>query len=1485
MLLLMVSVFLLILQYKPVQTWAAKKATAYLSKELHTKIGIKSIYLVPFSSVVLEGFYVLDKQQDTLVSTPKLSVELNRFSIFSSITARTIHFENITLDNGSAYLKKQKDSTSNLQFIIDYFNNPAKPKTPSKPWTITFNRIGLNNFHFRYKNQLVHRVTPHEVNFADLDINHFTTVLHNIDVKNHIFKSRIEGFSLREKSGFLLQKLAANATIDSNRILLQDFHLKTGNSDLKNYLSMKFKSFDDFSDFENKILMDADIRSSFISSKDIAFFTSSLDKVQFDLGVSGHVSGKVNNLIAKNLQVTGGQATYVKGNFTLKGLPDWNSTHLNLDFDQLATNKKDLDYLIRRFSGDYKFALPEFLNKFGNINFTGRMNGLQENFQMVGTFKTKLGRFDPNLHITLKNVPTYAGKIKLFNFDVGAMLGEASLGRTTLAANINGSGDDLKNLNIKTDAKIDYLVFNKYQYHNIALNGQFINQAAKAVVKVNDRNIKLDLNGSIDLKPNLPVYTVNANVNEANLYRLKFLKDTVTVSTIFKVKISGNDLKNLQGVASFTPIRIVDPRHNYVVDSIEVKARGLGSNRMITLRSDLMDGTLTGTYDLATLPSYFKTIVKQYIPSLKTTIVKPGPQNFQFTLQLKNLDPFLTAFMPQLRIPERGTFTGQFNSATNQAVLNGYIKTLKYGKTVFHDFIIDESTNNDFLGVNLSLSKVDITDSLFIKNITVTNFLKKDSLDFNIKLSDKNAVNQLDLYGLVEFGRDTTAKLKLLPSDVILENQKWHLNNQVRIRLLNGKTQISGFELTNGEQKAKINGFISDSPEDELKLDFEKFRMSTLDQLTKAAGIKLSGTLNGEVVATAITGKPGVDAKLKIDSLKMNDTQVGNVAIASSLDNERNEADINMNILNRGLETMKIGGVYHLSGDNNTLDFDVKMNQTEAIIFSPFVKGLVSDLKGTISTNLKLTGTASKPALNGDLTLSNTGVKVDYLNTSYIINDKLDVKNSVIQIKNMQLTDGHRGKATANGTVDLNNLSNPNINVVLNTNKFLALNTTVKENSQYYGKAFATGRFSFAGPIDNMKIDIRARTEDSTVFNIPLNTSATAGDYDFIRFVAHKDSARVVPLTNSFNGVTLNFDLTADEKTVVRITTDYGQLEGRGITNNLKLNINSLGDFEIFGDYLISSGKFLFTAKNFISKLFQVNQGGTIRWTGDPANANIDMQAFYEVRTNINNLYTAAGLAAPTSKFELVQAELILTKSLLHPNIDFDFNFPTDPSVKDDVSQYLTDYNNRSQQALSIIVRRQFATGYGSNVTDQVKSTAQDAVSEVFFNQLNNVLSQNLKNVDLSFRSFSDASASVRLFKERLSLSGSLYNTASNNNIFGGGGTQALFNSNLNSYTKDFEADYLLRADGRLKARYSYRVLNSTTLSNLNNTGPIDVQYVNGVGLVYQRDFDSPGEFLKSLFTRRKRVSKAPANTPPPISRSDGSTTEPYDPNEEKNPL
>jgi hypothetical protein len=70
--------------------------------------------------------------------------------------------------------------------------------------------------------------------------------------------------------------------------------------------------------------------------------------------------------------------------------------------------------------------------------------------------------------------------------------------------------------------------------------------------------------------------------------------------------------------------------------------------------------------------------------------------------------------------------------------------------------------------------------------------------------------------------------------------------------------------------------------------------------------------------------------------------------------------------------------------------------------------------------------------------------------------------------------------------------------------------------------------------------------------------------------------------------------------------------------------------------------------------------------------------------------------------------------------------------------------------------------------------------------------------------------------------------------------------------------------------------LNGTVLNTIDQQ--LTAQYVNGLGLVYQRDFDTFGEFLRNMFGRSKKkqlinpLPQQPANASGP-GRAGGDTS------------
>lgn len=1456
------------LQYKPVQTYIAKKTAEYLSTELNTKVYVGGLYIQPFKSLVLDTLYVEDREKDTLLFSPKFTVDLN----FLSLKLRKISVNTIQMDNGKIYLKKYKDQSTNLAFIINYFDTEKKipKKKTGKPFDVILNKIVLNNIALKYKN--FNSTKPvNGVNFNDIYLSNFSSTILDLDTKKHLVKMGVKNMTFREKSGFYLKNLTTNATIDKDQMEFRDLLLETPDSKLSNYLQLKYSDFKDFEQFISKVYLKTDFRNTKLNSSDIAYFSPNLAKSSVILQLNGKVSGYVNDLKAKGLIIQSGQATYVKGDFSIKGLPLIKQTLMDLNFEQVSTNKQDIDFILARAIGSKKSIIPEFANKLGTVNFKGRFTGFINDFISFGEFKTKAGRLvtDINMKIGKNSVPTYNGTIKAFDFNLGDVLGRSDLGRTTLSATISGKGFKFNSLQEKIKSDIKYFDYNGYRYSNIDVDGSFINKIFDGQIKVDDNNLDLNFDGNIDLNPKRPIFNFHAVIRGANLHKLNFIRDTIQIDAELSTNFSGSNLENIEGSFALNRIQLTNPKNSFIVDSVNLKAIGTGSQRSLNIGSDILDASIKGQYDLKTLPSYFKSVASRYIPSLGLKYVSPKKQDFEFSLNIKYFAPISMLLIPDLKIPEQANFNGKFVSSENIANLNGFIKLIQYKKIKINDLIIDEGTTDNAMNLFITSDRIDISDSLYIKNVNIANILRNDSLSLNIKLSDKDATNQLDLNSLVEFKTegDERIRLSVLPSDVIINSEVWKIQEKVSFSFDEGReidqafsllrrTKITGFELFKDNQMLTIDGIISKNPEDKLLIGFNTFKLTTFNSLIKPMGITLGGTLNGEATLSGLGGTPNLEAGIKIDSLNYNKLVIGDLNMTAGLDNSTKLIDVKMNIVNKGKTTLDIGGTYNANSDQNSLDMKVLMNDNEVRLFQPLLKHLVSNMYGKVSAELTVTGKLNNPKINGGLSLNEAGMTVNYLKTPYKITDKVEVENSVIKLTNLKLKDINNNEAIANGTVDMANPNNPEIHINIQANNFMALNTTSKDNPLYYGKAFGTGSFSFNGPTNDMRIIINAKTEAGTIFNIPLNSSATVSKADFIAFVA-KDSSLNKPKETSFKGLTMDFDLQVDEDAEVNIFTDLGRLSGRG-QSQLSLNITSLGDFEMYGDYLISSGKFQFTAQDFINKLFKISEGGSIRWTGNPVEAAINLKALYEVRASIGPLYLAAGRPSQDNQKVAAEAVMNLSGPLLTPNIAFDINFPANASIKDELQSYLSDVNNTNQQALSLIVRRSFAgsADQSDGIRGIATSTFISAGSELFFNQLNTILTQslNLNFVDLNIRSFSEASASFRFLNDRLILTGGVTDRTNNTRTFsdfsviGGGSLVA----------RDVEALYLIKKNGDLVLRASNKLNNRSFLSNLS----ID-DYVSAIGLVYRRDFDSFKELLGILIGNKRKEEREKADEKP----------------------
>lgn len=1422
------------LQFAVIQTFATKRVATYLSEELEADITLDRIYFKPFTTLELINFRWKDKNGTSIIAIESLE---SNFS-FTQILNNKLQIKELTVEKGYVNLEIYKDST-NFTTIINYFN-PKKDKKGKKSniLTLELNRIELKQNELKIVD---HTYKHHNkgVDFSDLAITEFSAIFDDISLDSTM-QANISNFSLKEKSGLIIQKLDTEASYGSKSMEFKNLYLATNKSILQDYLKLEYDSIESFGNFINDVHVKANLRSSKISSNDIEYFAPDLRKVVFEAAIQkANLSGTVANIVAKNVQLSTAKNTELLGAFTIKGLPKINSTVFNFNIKKLKTSAKDVDYLVAKLSGQKTFKLPQQLSSFGDVIFNGSFVGLYNDFNVNGNFNTALGNLATSTKINIKNPLSYNGNISSDHFFVGTLIDNNTINSTAFNLKFNGSGLKIDDLSLKFDGNINNISLQNYTYEKLLLTGNLDKKILDLKGQIVDNNLDLNFTSIIDWQQQNPTYLLNTKVNYAALNKLHWVdKDSIVInSATINTNLVGSSLNTIVGHLYADSIKMSTTKGDFKINSVDFNADGDEKNRSLSLQSDVVDAQINGNIDLNTIIPYFKSLAMRYAPASAIATSAYNSQNFNLDLTIKSFKPIAALIDPNLSLDDGTYLNADFSSDNYTAKFIAFSPNVVYKGMKLTNLSIEEMADDKAFSLDVMADRLNFSDSTYINKININNKLANDSLHFTIEMSEPEATNYLNLNGNIHFAHNAPAYIKFQPSSIIINLEQWRLNRDATLRISKGKIYIDNLLLNQGQQQVKFDGIVSNE-NDQLNVLFDKFSLTSLNGITNPVGINLKGLLTGNVQLNSLLKNPFASAKINTTPILYNGLPIGKLDLNANYDPSIGIAEIDLNLFDDIKRGISVHGNYNFFDKDEPLNMKGKLNNLDLTIFQPFLRNLITNLKGRTDADISINGSLNNPKISGLGRFFKSEFTVNYLNTLYRLDNQIAlVENNSIILQNFAIHDTRGQQAKANGIINLSKVANPYLDIDTYADNLMILNTNFKDNNLYYGTAYATGNFKFKGYTSSIAIDIDAKSESGTVINIPFNSAMKVSDSDFIYFIS-KDSTenKKRERRTFFNGLTMNMDFNLTRDAEVNLQTNLGSLKGNG-NGAISMKISSLGDFEMFGDYVINNGKFHFTAQDFINKYFDIKEGGTVRWTGNPSDAIININALYQQRTAIRPLYNAAGRAGEDERV-LAQADMLIKGTLEQPDISFDLNFPQNPYIKDQLQSYLSDANNVNQQALSLIVRRSFTPSSTDQIGKEVNNTLLSAGAEIAFNQLNNIISQslNVNFFDLNIRSFNDASASVRLWDDRLVLTGGI---ADRTNFQATDLT--FFRQGI---TTDAELTYRLRKDGSLMVRAYNRPYTRNFLLRSS-----DSDYISALGLVYRQEFNSLHEFWRRMWT------------------------------------
>lgn len=1463
-----------------IQRFVVRFAGGYLSEKTGADIKIGRIAVTPDLRVFVRDVSVKDLNDNALA---EIGVLRAKFHVGDLLDGK-IHLGDVVLRDADVNLIKYEGSDGfNFQFLADFFSSgKEKEKDPDKkPIPIVVDKISLQNVDFQLWNQNTAdsaKTAANRIDYQHLDLKGINFEAKHFTMVGDSIFTVVEKLQASDHCGLDLKHFQSDVTFCQKGVFLKDLQMETNNSLFHiEHLDMKYNGFGAFNHFVDSVEFDAKFNPTDVLLSDVGYFASVMNTMPNRVQFEGHFTGPIEHFRVDDMKVKFGKETAIRGSISMHPLDFENGEH-NLNIKNLHFTYDDLIHFhIPGSSGT--IPLPAQLSAMESgdlkLNFKGSYNDFVTNvnlFSDVGSLEANVSR---NRHADGSNL--FSGEIHSQGIDVG-MFANASnvVGKLDLNAEFSALFPKEGTPDFRVNGQIGNADLLGNHIDIVELNGDMKENRFDGKLRVADNELDLDFNGLIDFSdPKRPKSDFEADIRHADLRSLNIMKnDSVSVvSTKIYANMTGFDIDNLEGTLHLDSTVYRDSRGEYVMKSFD--ARIVNDNlmqRRININSDFFDFGMGGKVNFATLtkslnaygdtfvhfPAYEENVQEFEDYKLKHDV----EQDFFFQLNLKDTGTLSRLFMPNLKVAENTTVSGTFTSRNNALNLTVRSKGVSIGDIRLADVELKNfNTPRAAIGT-LSLSEAkwyNDTVAYGLENLSLAARMAGDSIATTIKWDDDSpddhnkALMELVFHPTVGGGTINVGK-----ADIVVNDSLWQMSPVNYIKMDNGSVELSNILLSHNQQSLRLDGYVPTGEQDTLSVQLNRFDVSMFNFLLASSGIAVNGLVTGDASLANLKADPMVLANLGVEGIRLNGDRVGDAVIKSAWDNEHNAVTVDVGILNEHTRSLGVAGSYFLK--DNSLDFDVRLDSLQLAVIAPFVAGQISRIQGYGSGQAMVKGSLKQPHIEGAVKVSGGGCKVAYLNTFYTFSPTILLNSSAIELKDMVLTDTMGNKATVDGKILHNNLKDFNLDLRMRPREFLAMATTLKNNSSFYGTVVTDGLVTVKGPLKAITLDIKAMTREGTKMTLPLNRVSTVSDNDFIVFVNPSDTEEdeaeptvETPRKTNFN-LGLDVNVSDDANIKIMLPGDIGTIDASG-HGNIKLGMSSSESMSLFGDYIINEGRFVLNFKNILSKTFSLRQGGTISWTGSPTDGRINATGVYSVKTSLSSLGVQVDSTSGGSTSINAECLIHLKDALLNPTITFGLNLP---NASEDIKQTvysLVDTTNQavmSSQALSLLVLGSFTNP--NSQTDALGVLSSNLLTGAMNLELGKDMQLGLRyNPGAGYNSVEELQMALKmeLFENRLIIETN-FGRLSDNSVEGGGAS---------NFVGEVDARLKLSKDGRLMAHF----YNHSNYNNNYSSLAFDklAPYTQGLGLTYSKSFDSFRNLFKpkkTMLQGRPLINKNPQN-------------------------
>ena len=1295
----------------------------------------------------------------------------------------------------------------------------------------------------------------------------------------------------KERSGLALKNLTADVKLTPQGMFFNNLDISLNRSTIRNYFSMSYDDISDMGDFIHKVKMSANFEDSYVDSDDIAFFAPALRTWNKEIKLEGKVKGTVDDIVGREMVIKAGKNTLFNGNISMTGLPNINQTFIDFKSNDFRTTYSDAVTIVPALR---KVTSPD-LRKIQYVNFKGNFTGFIRDFVTFGTIQTNLGSLstDLNMKLHIGQDPVYSGKIATDNFRLGELLGQKNLGAISMTGTLKGKGFTERNINTLVDGTIRFIDYNGYRYENITVKGKLEKKLFEGVAALQDKNAELILNGVIDFNGPAPRFNLIADVKKADFKNLRLTKDSLTFTGKLNFNFTSNSIDNFVGEARITEAEIGKGGLIIPFDSLVITSKDIEGGRKLDILSNEFEGNFTGDFSLTDLPNAFTYLLNKYYPAYVSPPQKfPKNQNIAFDIKTYYVDEYLQILSPAITGFNNSTLQGNFNLAKNEINVLANVPQAKFKQYNFDNVSLRAKGNFTSLAVTGEAYNIKLNDSLNIPMVSFSIDARNDSSIVKIKSGANRTVDTANLNALVLTYNDGV-KIEFDPSTFTINSKTWAIDESGELVFRKNSPASGLLLLSEGNQKISLRTEKSSKGDwNDLKINLSKINLGDFGPFFMPKN-RLEGLISGDILVEDPTGDINAYSdNIETKFLRLDNDSLGELKTTLSYKNSTKLLKINGSTVNQENYLGFDANIYIGDAEkakNNMIA--LKAKQFEIKILERFLGTLFTDMRGYLTGDVNLTGDFKDITVAGKGRLKNAGLRVNFTQCFYnIIDTDIELTSKKIDLDGIVLTDtvtnnpiyitgGIDHESFKNMFYDLDiSTQKPKTVGIANNKPILLLNTTYKDNQQFYGYVKGTGLLQLRGPQSDMFMTINAvaSDQDSSNITLPPSSSRESGIADFLVERKYGKEMEEVQYTSNATNIIYDVDITANPMVTVKVILDEltgDEIKGKG-TGTLNIRSGSTEPLSLRGRFDIDEGSYLFTFQSFFKKPFELKKGGNnyIEWNGDPYDANIQFDAIYTAErvsyaplANLLKVNTAASTARGD-----VYVVASLTDKLFKPQIKFSLDFPntsaaaTDPELALVIQQLEKNVNELNRQVTYLIVFNSFAPSELAN-SEVGGGSVVNTISGIFLNvindQINKILGNLLKNdkYNISLNTSIYNRNPIDQTKTSLNL-GSNVNFSIGRSFFNnrfiistGVGFDAAWQQtdvaqNI-QLLPDVTLEWLINQSGSLRASFFYRE-NADYLTATVGGGSGKSTKRFGGSLSYRKDFDK----LSDIFKRKKKL-------------------------------